>query len=113
MAMTFEEYAQNHLGTAGLSFSAMELVRMGWNARGEYGEQTEELAIACAYCGGADHIADASEMVQGDVQCMGNLYFNDEDSYDNALVITFADRAGLKAALDSKQCRFTVFGGEV
>lgn len=60
-----------------------------------------------------DHIPDATKMVQGDVQCMGNLYFNDEDSYDNALVITFADRAGLKAALDSKQCRFTVFGGEV
>ncbi len=37
MAMTFEEYAQKHLGTAGLSFSAMELVRMGWNARGSHG----------------------------------------------------------------------------
>ena len=35
--MTFEEYAQKHLGDAGYSFSAMELVRMGWNARGSYG----------------------------------------------------------------------------
>lgn len=61
----------------------------------------------------SDHIPDATKMIQGDVQCMGNLYFNDEDNYENALVITFADRAGLKAALDSKQCRFTVFGGEV
>jgi len=61
----------------------------------------------------ADHIPDATKMIQGDVQCMGNLYFNDEDNYENALVITFADRAGLKAALDSKQCRFTVFGGGV
>lgn len=61
---------------------------------------------------GRKHIADATKMVQGDVQAMGNLHFDDEDRYDNALVITFADRAGLKAALDSKQCRFTVFGGE-
>lgn len=35
--MTFEEYAQKHLGDAGLSYSAIELVRMGWNARGSYG----------------------------------------------------------------------------
>jgi len=62
---------------------------------------------------GRKHIPGATKMVQGDVQCMGNLYFNDEDSYDHALVITFADREALKAALDSKQCRFTVFGGEV
>src|SRR5690554_2116467 len=60
-----------------------------------------------------DHFRDATKMVQGDVQCMGNLHFNDEDIYDNALVITFADRAGLKSALDSKQCRFTVLGGDV
>lgn len=61
----------------------------------------------------ADHFRGVTKMVQGDVQAMGNLHFDDEDRYDNALVITFADRAGLKAALDSKQCRFTVFGGEV
>ena len=35
--MTFEEYAQKHLGTAGLSFEGIELVRMGWNARGSHG----------------------------------------------------------------------------
>lgn len=35
--MTFEEYAQKHLGTAGLSFESIELVRMGWNARGSHG----------------------------------------------------------------------------
>lgn len=35
--MTFEEYAQTHLGTAGLSFEGIELVRMGWNARGSHG----------------------------------------------------------------------------
>ncbi len=104
--MTFEEYAQKHLGTAGLSYSAIELVRMGWNARGSHGGCPEKPDNSV-------HIPDATKMVQGDVQCMGNLHFNDEDSYDNALVITFADRAGLKAALDSKQCRFTVFGGEV
>lgn len=103
--MTFEEYAQKHLGTAGLSFEGIELVRMGWNARGSYGNCQGILDTS-------DHIPDATKMIQGDVQCMGNLYFNDEDNYENALVITFADRAGLKAALDSKQCRFTVFGGE-
>lgn len=127
MAMTFEEYAQKHLGTAGLSFSAMELVRMGWNARGSHGNCQGILdSSACevpegldatqeewARINGREHFRDATKMVQGDVQCMGNLYFNDEDNYENALVITFADRAGLKAALDSKQCRFTVFGGEV
>ncbi|MBY6102342.1 hypothetical protein [Marinobacter nauticus] len=35
--MTFEEYAQKHLGTAGLSFEGIELVRMGWNARASHG----------------------------------------------------------------------------
>ena len=124
--MTFEEYAQKHLGTAGLSFSAMELVRMGWNARGSHGNCQGILdSSACevpegldatqeewARINGRKHIPGATKMVQGDVQCMGDLYFNDEDNYENALVITFADRAGLKAALDSKQCRFTVFGGE-
>ena len=104
--MTFEEYAQKHLGTAGLSFEGIELVRMGWNARACHGNCQGILDAS-------DHFCDATKMVKGDVQCMGNLYFNDEDNYENALVITFADRAGLKAALDSKQCRFTVFGGEV
>lgn len=159
--MTFEEYAQKHLGTAGLSYSAIELVRMGWNARGSHGncqgildssgcevsitpemieagaqrlvawedgsewpDSWSSMVVAAARNDAervlrsaldvrTDHFRDATKMVQGDVQCMGNLHFNDEDSYDNALVITFADRAGLKAALDSKQCRFTVFGGEV
>tara|TARA_Y100001933_G_scaffold241789_1_gene268826 strand:+ start:2478 stop:2909 length:432 start_codon:yes stop_codon:yes gene_type:complete len=80
-------------------------------------EVVGELRELKANCQGildtSDHIPDATKMIQGDVQCMGNLYFNDEDNYENALVITFVDRAGLKAALDSKQCRFTVFGGEV
>jgi hypothetical protein len=152
MAMTFEEYAQKHLGTAGLSFEGIELVRMGWNARGTCGDANEAGVVGHEYsqgiCGdGAailkdgqpmtieqivqelqvaqerikvqneklntqpNHIADASKRVKGVVALAGDI--TDKDNYENALVITFADRAGLKAALDSKQCRFTVFGGEV
>ncbi|MEC8822483.1 MAG: hypothetical protein VX673_00800 [Pseudomonadota bacterium] len=103
MAMTFEEYEEKHLHD--LNHEARRLVRMGWNARASHGNCQGILDTS-------DHFPDATKMIQGDVQCMGNLYFNDEDNYENALVITFADRAGLKAALDSKQCRFTVFGGE-
>lgn len=36
--MTFEDYVKEHLERANLSHKALELVRMGWNAKGEFGE---------------------------------------------------------------------------
>lgn len=60
---------------------------------------------------GSDHIPDATKMIQGSVQAMGNLCFNEEDNYTNAVVIEFASREDFRAALESGQCRFTVFGG--
>lgn len=62
--------------------------------------------------GATDHIADASEMVHGNVQAMGNLNFNDEDDYQNAVVIEFASHDELVGALESGQCKFSVFGGD-
>ena len=62
---------------------------------------------------GEDHFRDTTEMVQGNVQAMGDLNFNDEDNYRNALVIEFSGREEFAAAVGSGQCRFTVFGGEV
>lgn len=58
-------------------------------------------------------LQSASEIVQGNVQAMGNLCFNEEDRYQNALVIEFVSRADLKTAMEFGQCRFTVFGGEM
>lgn len=57
--MTFEEYAQKHLGDAGLSFNGIELVRMGWNARGRFGSDSEKPD-------NSDHVADVSKMVDRD-----------------------------------------------
>ena len=92
--MKFDEYAEKHL--EGLSQRGRELVAMGWNARGAYG----------------DHIPDATKMVEGTVQAMGDLHFNEEDDYKSAVVIEFASREDFKAAIDAGQCRFTVFGGD-
>lgn len=61
----------------------------------------------------SDHFRDGTKMIQGNVQSMGDLNFNDEDNYRNALVIEFSSREEFAAALESGQCRFTVFGGEV
>lgn len=36
--MTFEQYVSEHLTSANLTHKALELVRMGWNARGKYGD---------------------------------------------------------------------------
>lgn len=41
IAMTFEDYVREHLDRANLSHKGLELVRMGWNARGEYGDLPE------------------------------------------------------------------------
>lgn len=105
MAMTFEEYAQKHLGTAGLSFSAMELVRMGWNARASHGNCQGILDTS-------DHIPDATKMVQGNVVNMGEMS-EDGEKYTPAMLIEFASVEDFHAAREAGQCRFTVFGGDV
>lgn len=92
--MTFEEYAQKHLGTAWLSFEGIELVRMGWNAR-------------------ADHFRDATKMVKGNVALAGDITDQDGTTFYRSLLVQFTDDSSLRAAVDSGQCRFTVFGGEV
>lgn len=40
--MTFEDYAKEHLDRANLSHKGLELVRMGWNAKGSYGDDDAE-----------------------------------------------------------------------
>jgi len=104
--VTFEEYAQKHLGTSGLSFSAMELVRMGWNARGSHGNPQGILD-------GSDHIAEASKMVKGDVSTAGSVILLEGKTYERAIVVAFESDDDLRAAIAAGQCRFTVFGGEV
>jgi|SRR5690554_743333 len=135
--MTFDEYAQKHLGTAGLSFSAMELVRMGWNARGEHGSSPEKPdnsgncqgildSSACevpegldatqeewARINGRKHIAEAGKIVQGAVALMGDVTDENGTTYHKALVVQFATVEDFHAAMKAGQCRFAVFGGEV
>tara|TARA_R100000789_G_scaffold82540_1_gene77986 strand:+ start:4367 stop:4846 length:480 start_codon:yes stop_codon:yes gene_type:complete len=159
--MTFEEYAQKHLGTAGLSFEGIELVRMGWNARGSHGncqgildssgceasitpemieagaqrlvaweENSEwpdswspmvvaaarndaERVLRSALNARADHFPEATKMIRGNVALAGDITDEDGTTFHRALLIQFTDDASLRAAVDSGQCRFTVFGGEV
>jgi hypothetical protein len=125
--VTFEEYAQKHLGTAGLSFSAMELVRMGWNARGSHGncqgildssasevpEGLDATQEEWARINGRKHIADDRKMVKGNVALAGDITDQDGTTFYRSLLVQFTDDSSLRAAVDSGQCRFTVFGGEV
>ena len=159
--MTFEEYAQKHLGTAGLSFEGIELVRMGWNARGSHGncqgildisgcevsitpEMIEagaqrlvawedgsewpdswspmvvaaarndaERVLRSALNARADHIADDSKMVKGDVSTAGSVILLEGKTYERAIVVAFESDDDLRAAIAAGQCRFTVFGGGV
>ena len=102
--MTFEEYAQKHLGTAGLSYGAIELVRMGWNARGSYGNPQGTLD-------GSDHLAEARNMVKGDVSTAGKVILLEGKTYERAIVVAFESDDDPRAAIAAGQCRFTVFGG--
>jgi len=61
----------------------------------------------------ADHIRDATKMVKGNVALAGDITDEDGTTFHRALLIQFTDDASLRAAVDSGQCRFTVFGGEV
>ena len=98
--MTFEEYAQKHLGDAGYSFSAMELVRMGWNARGTYGD-TDETGVTC------------QEEGRGDVAVMGDITDEEGVTYHRGLLVQFKTREEFQAAVVAGQCRFSVFGGDL
>lgn len=123
--MTFEEYAQKHLGTAGLSFEGIELVRMGWNARGSHGNCQGILdSSACevpegldatqeewARINGRKHIPDATKMVQGNVALAGDITDEDGTTFHRAILIQFPRNGDMVAAMESGQCRFTVFGG--
>lgn len=104
--MTFEEYAQKHLGSAGLSYTAMEMVRMGWNARGNHCSFPEKPD-------NSDHIADDRKMVKGDVSTAGSVILLEGKTYERAIVVAFESDDDLRAAIAAGQCRFTVFGGEV
>lgn len=61
----------------------------------------------------ADHIPDATKMVKGNVALAGDITDEDGTTFHRALLIQFTDDASLRAAVDSGQCWFTVFGGEV
>lgn len=103
MAMTFEEYEEKHLHD--LNHEARRLVRMGWNARASHGN-----------CQGivdpSDHLPDATQMVQGDVQLMGEVTDEEGNTYSPAMVVEFPTVEDFLAAKKAGQCRFTVFGGE-
>jgi len=98
---------------------------VAWEENSEWPDSWSQMAIAAARndaervilsalsAAPADHFRDTTEMVQGNVQAMGDLNFNDEDNYRNALVIEFSSREEFAAAVESGQCRFTVFGGEL
>jgi len=62
--------------------------------------------------GPVNHIADASNMVRGNVQAMGDLHFNEEDDYQSAVVIEFDSREDFKAAMQAGRCEFSVLGGD-
>jgi len=62
---------------------------------------------------GSDHIADDSKMVKGNVALAGDIADQDGTTFHRSLLVQFTDDASLRAAVDSGQCRFTVFGGEV
>jgi len=62
--------------------------------------------------GSADHLPDATQMVQGDVQLMGEVTDEEGNTYSPAMVVEFPTVEDFLAAKKAGQCRFTVFGGE-
>ena len=72
-----------------------------------------ERVIRSALNAQACHIADDSKMVKGDVALAGDITDENGTTFHRALLIQFTDDASLRAAVDSGQCRFTVFGGDV
>ena len=62
---------------------------------------------------GSDHIADDRKMVEGNVALAGAITDQDGTTFYRSLLVQFTDDSSLRAAVDSGQCRFTVFGGEV
>lgn len=62
---------------------------------------------------GSDHIADDRKMVEGEVALAGDITDQDGTTFYRSLLVQFTDDSSLRAAVDSGQCRFTVFGGEV
>lgn len=72
-----------------------------------------ERVLRSALNAGADHIPDATKMIKGNVALAGDIKDEDGTTYHKALLIQFADNAAMVAAIESGQCRFTVFGGEV
>ena len=76
--------------------------------------ESDELNRVCEYLEEVlDHIRDATKMVKGNVALAGDITDEDGTTFHRALLIQFTDDASLRAAVDSGQCRFTVFGGEV
>ncbi|GGE75611.1 hypothetical protein GCM10011533_29980 [Streptosporangium jomthongense] len=102
--MTFEEYELEHLQSIGPE--ARRMVRMGWNARGSLGNCQQNLVSS-------DHFRDATKKSQGNLILAGDITDAFGMEVPKALVIQFGDDESLRAAIDSGQCRFTVFGGEV
>ena len=95
--MTFEEYQEKHL--QGQSGEFIRLVRMGWNARGSYGD-TEQASVTCHDKG------------RGDVAVMGDITDEEGITYHRGLLVQFKTREDFQAAVTAGQCRFSVFGGD-
>ncbi len=60
---------------------------------------------------GSDHIAEARNMVKGDVSTAGSVILLEGKTYERAIVVAFESDDDLRAAIAAGQCRFTVFGG--
>lgn len=104
--MTFEEYAQQHLADAGLSSQGIEWVRMGWNARGSFGDMQ-------GLKSNQQGILDSSDHVTGNAVAMGDTADAYGAMYRRAIIIQFKTDDDIRAAIKSGQCRFTVLGGGV
>ncbi|MEC8823471.1 MAG: hypothetical protein VX673_05815 [Pseudomonadota bacterium] len=104
MAMTFEEYAQKHLGTAGLSFEGIELVRMGWNARASHGDCQGILDSS------ASEVSITPEMIEAGAQRLVAWEENSEwpDSWDSMTVAAARNDAErvLRSALNARADHF-------
>ena len=55
----------------------------------------------------------AQPLVKGDAVAMGRLTFEPDEHYKNVVLVRFSSEDECRQAIQSGQCRFTVFGGEV
>ncbi len=78
-----------------------------------YSGNPKEYVDARALLAELDEAARAQQLVKGDAVAMGHLTFEPDEHYENAVLVQFSSEDECRQAIQSGQCRFTVFGGEV